>query len=245
VGDATATPSGGWRPRLVLFDLDDTLCDYAAARLARLRRAFAGPDPASPLVAGAALERMIASSLAIHPHGADHFAEVFAAHGTGDAEAAAWATAWYRENALHGLELFAETQGALAAVRAAFADPAVTIGVVTNGPAGIQREKVRMLGIDRLVDFVVISGELGAWKPDPAIFREALRRGGASASEAVFVGDSLEHDIAGALSVGIRTIWVNPVARPRGPGDPAPDHVVRNVAEVPPLLAALARGLHG
>ena len=28
------------RPKAVLFDLDDTLCDYAAAREARLRRAF-------------------------------------------------------------------------------------------------------------------------------------------------------------------------------------------------------------
>ena len=27
-------------PKAVIFDLDDTLCDYAAAREARLRRAF-------------------------------------------------------------------------------------------------------------------------------------------------------------------------------------------------------------
>ena len=37
-------------------------------------------------------------------------------------------------------------------------------------------------------------------KPHPSIFEEALRRAGVTAAEAVMVGDSVPHDIAGALA---------------------------------------------
>ena len=36
------------RPKAVIFDLDDTLCDYAAARETRLRRAFTLSQTAAP-----------------------------------------------------------------------------------------------------------------------------------------------------------------------------------------------------
>lgn len=223
-----------------MFDLDDTLCDYAAARLVRLRRAFAGPDPLAPLVADEALERMIAASLAIHPHGSDHFADLFAAHGVGDARSAAEAAEWYRANRFHGLALFPDAAKVVATVRSLFPGQPVSIGVVTNGPADVQRAKIRLLGIDWLADFALVSGEFGAWKPDRAIFGEALRLGGVMASEAIVVGDSLDHDIAGAAAAGIRSVWINRARRPRLDGEPAPDHEVAGIAEVPDLLASLA-----
>ncbi len=59
-----------------------------------------------------------------------------------------------------------------------------------------------------LVDAVVISAELGAAKPDPAIFRAALERLGATAGEAMHVGDSMEHDVAGARATGLDAVLV-------------------------------------
>jgi putative hydrolase of the HAD superfamily len=58
------------------------------------------------------------------------------------------------------------------------------------------------------VDAVVISAEVGVAKPDPAIFRTALERLGASAGDAVHVGDSVEHDIAGARAAGLEAVFV-------------------------------------
>jgi putative hydrolase of the HAD superfamily len=80
-----------------------------------------------------------------------------------------------------------------------------------------------------LVDAVVISAELGAAKPDPAIFRAALERLGATAGEAMHVGDSMEHDIAGARAAGLDAVLV---ARD---GAEAPDDV-RVVASLDGLL---------
>ena len=64
-------------------------------------------------------------------------------------------------------------------------------------------------GLDRILTTAVISIDLGRRKPHPAIFREALRRLDASAESALFVGDSLDDDIAGARSAGIDGAWVN------------------------------------
>lgn len=69
------------------------------------------------------------------------------------------------------------------------------------------------------VDFVVSSADVGARKPDPAIFRAALDRLHMPAADVWFVGDSLEKDVRGAEAVGMRAIWFG---GPRGPLDSRP-----------------------
>ena len=97
------------RPKAVLFDLDDTLCDYAAAREARLRRAFTlAPDGGIQPREAIDLDLMIAESIRMHPHGADHFPELFMRFGIGDAGEAQAAADWYRKNRFHSLRLFPE-----------------------------------------------------------------------------------------------------------------------------------------
>lgn len=220
----------------MLFDLDDTLCDYAAARALRLRTAFAGADPDQRPV-GIDLDRMVADSVAANPHGADHFPALFAAHGL-PADRASTAMAWYRANRFHGLALFPEASAVVAAVRALDRPAApVRIGVVTNGPAEVQRAKARLLGVEALADFVLVSGEFGAAKPEPAIFAEALRLGGVDPARALMVGDSLHHDIAGARAAGIRTIWINRAAVPPGNGT-LPDQQAPDLPAALPLIAA-------
>lgn len=91
-------------------------------------------------------------------------------------------------------------------------------------------------GLDRLVDGVVTSAELGAAKPDPALFRRALEVAGARPGEAVHAGDSVEHDVAGAIAAGVRPVLV---AR----GGQAPAGVPAGVTVLGTLagLPALAR----
>ena len=84
---------------------------------------------------------------------------------------------------------------------------------------------LRRLGCNHLLDCVSISTLVGANKPDPRLFQDALSRLGVAPSQAVHVGDYLELDIAGASSAGMRAIlfdwkrrykdaqWGVPVAR--------------------------------
>ena len=224
--------------RLVLFDLDDTLCDYSLARRHRLERAFGGAFEASGRTCPPDMDDLIARSIALNPHGVDHFPEVLAGHGLSDGEVAA-AQHWYQTNRFHELAFFAQTQAALAAVRAQAHVAGRRVGVITNGPADVQRAKVELLGVEKLVDFVIISGEFGVHKPDPAIFREALRIGHTPAQEAVYIGDSAEHDVAGARAAGLAIVWVNRDGEPwTGSGEP-PALAIRNIAEIAQALTSV------
>ena len=218
---------------LILFDLDDTLCDYAGARAQRLRIAFelaftaAGADAAD-------LDSIIAESIRIHPHGADHFAELLSRFGIHEPEYAARSRRWYQTNRFHGLALFPDAHDLL--LHARKARPERKIGLITNGPADVQRAKVELLQLDAHVDFVLISGEFGSAKPDRAIFREALRLGGATESHAIVIGDSPEFDIAGANQMGIRAVWINRTGLPWSHPAARPDHEVESLAELDLLL---------
>ncbi|HEY7517793.1 MAG TPA: HAD-IIA family hydrolase [Methylomirabilota bacterium] len=65
-------------------------------------------------------------------------------------------------------------------------------------------------------------------KPEPPLFRIALRRLGLAAHEAAMVGDSIVSDIAGARAVGMRTVLYAPAGAPAG----SADVVVRSFAEL-------------
>ena len=79
--------------------------------------------------------------------------------------------------------------------------------VVSNVPEHCMAlEPLERLGLSDFVDEVVTSAQLGLRKPHPLVYLKALDR--ARASRAVFVGDSIENDVLGPLSVGIPAIHV-------------------------------------
>jgi FMN phosphatase YigB (HAD superfamily) len=110
------------------------------------------------------------------------------------------------------------------------------LGVVSNfygNLAAVCREA----GLDRFLSAAVDSAAVGCCKPDAAIFRAALDRLGADAAGTVFVGDSLERDMAGARGVGMRHVLVAGGSAGRTRGGCCPqDPVVGSLAELESLL---------
>src|SRR5512133_1866380 len=98
---------------------------------------------------------------------------------------------------------YPEVPGALARLRAGGA----RLAVVSNWDVSLH-DVLERTGLRALLDAVVISAELGVAKPDPAIFRAALDRLGATAADAMHVGDSLEADVAGARAAGLEAVLV-------------------------------------
>ncbi len=105
------------------------------------------------------------------------------------------------------------------------------LALVTNGTSDFQRHKVRHTDMERRVDALIVSGDLGTGKPNAAPFQAALEALGVSAEAAVMVGNDQARDIAGAQALGIRTIWVQP-------GDPSQQGAVTDLSRIPTLLAA-------
>jgi putative hydrolase of the HAD superfamily len=67
---------------------------------------------------------------------------------------------------------------------------------------------VERLGLEREFDTVLLSFEVGAMKPDPAIYQEALARlGGPDAARSVFVDDQVSY-CDGAAALGLQTYLI-------------------------------------
>ena len=80
--------------------------------------------------------------------------------------------------------------------------------VVSNWDVSL-RGVLAELGLGGLVDEIVVSAEVAARKPDPAIVSAALRRLRCPAGRALMVGDSPETDVAGAQAAGVRAVLVD------------------------------------
>jgi putative hydrolase of the HAD superfamily len=90
--------------------------------------------------------------------------------------------------------------------------------------------------LSRLITVSVSSANHGYMKPHRSIFETALAKAHVTAGEAVMVGDSIAHDIDGALAAGMRAILLRRSGeRPSDlpPGLP----VITTLTELPSLLA--------
>ena len=114
--------------------------------------------------------------------------------------------------------------------------------MITNGPTETQHAKIDLLGIRAHFDFIIVSEEFGVPKPEAAIFEEALRLGRAEPDRSVFIGDSPEHDIAGAHNAGIRSVWMNRSGRRWAGPIQEPDFSVDSLTAVMQLLLGTQAG---
>lgn len=81
---------------------------------------------------------------------------------------------------------------------------------------------------------IILSSETGYRKPSSKMFEVVLQALEVAPEEAVFVGDSLSEDVAGAKAAGIRTLHYCPGAAPTG--GPAPDARVKRLSEIAKIV---------
>ena len=110
-------------------------------------------------------------------------------------------------------------------------------GIITNGPSDVQWGEVRAVGLEDRVDRVIVAGDIGAFKPDPRIFEAALKGLGIPPDAAVFIGNSADHDVAGALRAGWSAIWLNRNGATYPPSLPLPTATATTLGELPALFA--------
>ena len=157
--------------------------------------------------------------------------KAFNAYGLTDKDLAVEAADIYTSERRAGYCLFPDASQALQALH-----PRYTLGVITNGPAETQREKLHVTGIVPYLHTFVISGELGVGKPDPGIFLKALESAKVTPEEAVHVGDSLTSDVAGARGIGMYAVWINRTKTARPQNAPDPDLEIHSLHALVSLL---------
>jgi HAD superfamily hydrolase (TIGR01549 family) len=117
------------------------------------------------------------------------------------------------------------------------------LGIISNTstpPSALDRHLAEE-GVLEFFPLRVYSCSVGYMKPHRRIFEIALERIGSTAATAVYVGDKLAIDVAGAAPVGLLTVLKSPTGAV-GSGRWRPDHVVRTVGEVPRVVEAYAAG---
>jgi putative hydrolase of the HAD superfamily len=245
--------------RAVLLDLDGTLLDAMGAWGAAFREALAVGSARYPALAalgdGPAAHIRVLRPLLQQAHRAAGggewsrdflgvaFRELLVRHAEEDPALAEEMRAKYEDAWPRHLRLYPEVPSLLEELA-----PRYRLAIVSNGLSAEQRLKVAPLGLDRHIEVVAISEEVGVRKPEPAIFHHALAALGVAAAEAVHVGDDFGADIEGARSAGLAAgIWVNRHGDllAERPGARAGTRAGVAHIEVPDLggLAALLEGL--
>lgn len=229
--------------KALLLDLDDTLLDYSGgvdrswAEACTACCAPAGIDADALVSAIADTRRWFWDDPERHrrerinmPGAWQHIVE-FALERLGQT-ATGLAAAVARDYAARRREtmrLFPEAVDCLSELRRR----GVPLGLVTNGDAVQQRDKIERHGLARFFDAILIEGEFGAGKPDAAVYRHVLDALGTAPSEAWMVGDHLEWDVGAPQELGLGGVWIDR----RGFGLPTdspvrPHRIIRSLGEL-------------
>ena len=110
-------------------------------------------------------------------------------------------------------------------------------GVVTNGDK-YQLEKVKAVGLEDEIPFVIATKLHGPNKPAPEPYRKAVEMLGLDESDCkgiLFVGDNPHTDIAGAHGLGMQTAWIH-MGRQFPPSMKQPDMTISEVGELVEVL---------
>lgn len=212
------------RIRAVVFDLDDTLYperEYAFSGFAAVAAAFQD-RLGDPEEAAADMRRLFDTA-----HRRRVFNAVLASRGLPE-----------DDRLIHGMieayrahppaiSLYSDAEAALSRLRGL-----CKLGLITDGPAVMQRAKVEALALADRLDAVILTDELGPefGKPHPRAFELAAHQLPAAPAECVYVADNVAKDFVAPNQLGWTTIHIQ---RPGGvhgglppaPGG-APDHAL-------------------
>ncbi len=86
--------------------------------------------------------------------------------------------------------------------------PHYRLGIVSDAQSAYAVPELRAVGLANYFDPIIISGDYGYRKPDARLFERALAALEIQPEQAIFVGNDLYHDIAGAQQIGMKAILV-------------------------------------
>jgi putative hydrolase of the HAD superfamily len=111
----------------------------------------------------------------------------------------------------------------------------VRIGLISNSHRCLASFQSHF-ELQGLITATVSSSEHGFMKPHPSIFSAALQLVNVAPADAVMVGDSLRHDVEGAMRAGMRGVLLHRGDSPTARAGELGIHVIRSLRELPALL---------
>lgn len=146
----------------------------------------------------AVVSRVLATAGVVHELDGGHFDSFFASLFAHFATGQAW-------------EVYPDVLPALTSLKSA----GFLLGLITNYDTRVS-PVLESQGLSSLLDSVTIPAQVGAAKPDAAIFARALASLGLHPGEAVYVGDEMDDDYRGAEAAGLTAVLLDREGRHRG-----------------------------
>lgn len=120
-------------------------------------------------------------------------------------------------------------------------DMGYKIGIITNGGHDVQTKKIQILGLEAYCDEIIISGDIGAHKPDATPFLLMSERLNIPPWELMYVGDNPVNDVNGSRKAGYTPVWVKTTGSWRFEDIPRAEYEVETVEEIPALVERINR----
>ncbi|MEU8765261.1 HAD family hydrolase [Streptomyces sp. NPDC048659] len=201
--------------RAVLWDIDDTIFDYASADHEGMRahlaaEGLAGGDETVEEALARWKElttlhwrRFEAGGVDFLDQRRDRVRDFLGRPGLD----AAGADAWFARYLAHyeaAWELFPDALPALDLLAGEYRQ-----AVLSNSSIHNQERKLRVLGVRDRFEAVLCAAELGVAKPAAAAFHAACDTLGLPPEQVAYVGDQPDTDARGAAEAGLRGIWLD------------------------------------
>lgn len=222
--------------RAICFDLDNTLWDVWPVIMRAEQKMYDFLSQRYPrVVANMTIEMMRSAreqTAAAHPQMRHDFTflrkQTLREHARefGYAEAMAEEAFDAFIQARNEVDLYEDVLPALQQLRTRY-----RLFTASNGNADL-----RQIGIAHFFERTIAARQVGALKPDPAIFHKVIEGTDLQAHEVVYVGDDPLLDVVGARGAGMQAIWIDR-AGAQWPSAIAPaSYTVRSLAELTKLL---------
>lgn len=91
-----------------------------------------------------------------------------------------------------------------------FRKSGIKLGIITDGRPEGQRAKVEVLGLDAMVDHIIVTDEFGGpefRKPNPLAFEIMKKVLDVEYNEMCYIGDNIKKDFISPEKLGMRSIW--------------------------------------
>ncbi|MFX1377006.1 MAG: HAD-IA family hydrolase [Promethearchaeota archaeon] len=141
----------------------------------------------------------------------------------------------YHEEKVKSIKLFEDVEECLKRLNSL----SIKTTIITDGIPIKQYEKILRLKLDKMIDLIVISDEIGIRKPNSKLFSYWLKKFGVRGQETIYVGDRIDKDIVPANLNNIFTVYLHrggkyDISRAdvKSRGSTKPDYEINNLNEI-------------
>lgn len=201
--------------KYVIFDLDDTLCDYQKAKknaISLVNRVLelSGIDvnkfwSSYSLIEPRLFRQFVNGVISRDEYRLHRYADVIQGDHENPLAFSSELNSIYMKEANHEITLFDDVIPLLKTLE----EKEINTAILTNGPSDGQRDKIKALKLDQYIKKIYISEEIGLCKPSCKVFEFVMHDLNIEPSQFLMVGDSIEDDIEGSEQLGIKTVLVD------------------------------------